>query len=98
MEDDEITKLGSYEWMESRIPALDALVGFIPDKIPRNPSIQKTLDAVRGGSRWYPVEGGHRVVIRDFQELTYDSEFFKIEKGMWGTTNTAIHAEITFRL
>ena len=83
MENEEIEKLGSYEWMKSRIPAADALVGFLPENAPPAPSVQKTLDAIKGDSRWYPVEGGHRVVIRSFKKLSYDDNVFKIENVAW---------------
>ncbi len=84
MENDEISKLHTYQWMQSRIPALDALTAFVPEKLlPINSSMKQTLDQIKGESRWYPVEGGHRVLIRDFNDLTYDSALFTIEKGAW---------------
>ena len=50
MADYEMEELAGFEWMQSRIPALDALVHFIPDG-PRDAAIDSFAASHR--SRWY---------------------------------------------
>ncbi|HZL35616.1 MAG TPA: hypothetical protein VFC78_09930 [Tepidisphaeraceae bacterium] len=75
-----IEELARFEWMESRIPALAALVHFIPDG-PRDAAIDSF--ATRHRSRWYPHCGGTRVVVSMESEPDYDATKWKIENGAW---------------
>ena len=79
----EIKKLPTFQWMESRIPCQDALTAFIPDENSVDSRVQEVLEEALGPKRYYPVPGGHRVLIRDFDELKYDTGSFSIEKGVW---------------
>lgn len=65
--------------MPSRIPVLDGLVTFVPAGGEREPWL---LEATTGQSRWFPIEGGHRVVI-PHEGRSFDSNHLAIEKGAW---------------
>jgi hypothetical protein len=80
MADYEIAELARFEWMQSRIPALDALVAFVPDA-PRDAAIDSFAMSHR--SRWYPVQGGHRVVVSLDGRPKYDANRWHVEKGAW---------------
>jgi hypothetical protein len=67
--------------MESRIPALAALVMFAPDGTGPDPVIAETQRRM-GGSRWYPVPGGHRVLIR-YDGSAYDTDRFTVDPRAW---------------
>lgn len=76
----EIDELSGLEWMQSRIPALDALVGFVPDG-PREAAVDKLATSHR--SRWYPLQGGMRVVVSMERKPEYDATKWRVEKGAW---------------
>jgi hypothetical protein len=77
----ELAELRQFTYHQSRIPALDALVTFVPEGQEHDPVI---VEAVRrkGLSRWYPVPGGHRLLILHERE-PYDEKRFTVEKGIW---------------
>ena len=79
MEETELTQLRKHSWMESRIPASDALSTFIADGSGQD---LWEIQAGVGRSRLYPVNGGHRVLI-PFDGGPYDSSRFTIESGAW---------------
>jgi hypothetical protein len=68
-------------FMQSRIPPLDGLTAFVPDDRPLDPAIQSAADAA-GFSRWYPLEGGHRLVLL-YEGGPYDATRFTVEPGAW---------------
>ena len=80
MADYEINELASFEWMRSRIPALDALVCFVPDG-PRDAAVDSFAMSHR--SRWYPLQGGYRVVVPIEGEPEYDATKWQVENGAW---------------
>lgn len=80
MADYEIDELARLEWMQSRIPALDALVHFVPDG-PRDAVVDAFAKSHR--SRWYPMTGGTRVVVSMEGHPKYDATTWKVEKGAW---------------
>jgi len=81
MTDQEQAELATYPWMESRIPAIDALAAFVPDGT--KPAVEISESERRAGrSRWYPVPGGHRVLI-PHETDEYDSTRFTIEPAAW---------------
>src|SRR5688572_21000743 len=81
MTDEEISDLRKYRWMKSRIPARDALVAFVPDASAPDPLIEE-MQVRLHQSRWYPVPGGHRVLmLHDGGE--YDAKRFQVEAGAW---------------
>ena len=92
-ENDNLDVLVKYEWMKSRIPALDALVAFVPDG-PRD----QVVDTFSTGrpSRWYPMEGGTKVILLYRKGEPYDSTHFHVERVL-GTTSTATDAARRFR-
>jgi hypothetical protein len=79
--DDELEQLRRLQFAPSRIPALDALEIFVPDNAPPDPE----LDEIRsrtGQSRWYPVPGGHRVLVL-YERGPFDPGRFALRKGAW---------------
>jgi len=80
MADYMIDELARLEWMQSRIPALDALVHFVPDG-PRDAAVDSFATSHR--SRWYPIQGGTRVVVSMERKPNYDATKWQIEKGAW---------------
>jgi len=81
MTDDQLSNLPNFSWMESRIPALDALAAFVADGSKPDPVVTE-LEERAGSSRWYPVEGGHRVLI-PYKGGEYDPSRFTVEPGAW---------------
>ena len=79
--EDTLSPYANFSFIKSRIPALDALSMFVPEGKEEDPVIQETIRA-RGFSRWYPEEGGHKVVIpHDGQK--FDDKLFTLEKRAW---------------
>jgi hypothetical protein len=64
----------------SRIPALDALSAFVADQ--EDDPIVAAAAEHAGFARWYPENGGHKVLI-PYEGGPYDSARFTIEKGAW---------------
>ena len=86
----ETRELATFEWMQSRIPAVDALVHFVRDG-PRNPSVDSF--AMRYRSRWYPTQGGTRVVVSMEGAPAYDPTTWQVEKGAWDHEHCDVCAE-----
>jgi hypothetical protein len=80
MAEDKIDGLRGFEWMKSRIPALDALVHFVPDG-PRDAAVDAFAMSHR--SRWCPLNGGTRIIVSMEREPRYDATKWKVEKGAW---------------
>ena len=78
---EDLEALRQLKFMRSRIPALDALEIFVPDGSSPDPEWLE-LQARSGQSRWYPVEGGHRVLI-PYEGGPYDTHRFSLAKGAW---------------
>jgi len=82
MTDQDLAELVTFSWMPSRIPLRDALSTFVPDAPEPEPLIEEMQNRT-GGSVWYPVPGGHRVLMpHDGGE--YDTSRFTIETRGWG--------------
>lgn len=81
MKENDLAAFRGLSFIESRIPALDALATFVPKGEEDDPVLKQAM-ARTGCSRWYPVEGGHRVLILQ-ERGKYDAERFKLEKGVW---------------
>jgi hypothetical protein len=75
-----VDQLAHFQWMQSRIPALDALVHFVPDG-PRDDAVDSFAASHR--SRWYPLQGGTRVVVSMEREPEYDATKWQVERGAW---------------
>jgi hypothetical protein len=67
-------------YQSSRIPALDALSAFVGGE-DEDSIVQVAVDRA-GFSRWYPENGGHKVLI-PYEGGPYDPARFTIEKGAW---------------
>jgi hypothetical protein len=81
MTEDDFAELSAYRFMPSRIPKLDALATFVALGEGSEPAIQAALQRT-GFSRWFPVEGGHRLLI-PYDGGEYDSSRFSIESEAW---------------
>jgi hypothetical protein len=79
--DDDLTRLRELSFVESRIPSLDALEGFVPTGGERDPAVDAAA-ALTGFSRWQPVEGGHKVQFL-YEGGAYETTRFKVVKGAW---------------
>ncbi len=80
MADYPINELATFEWMPSRIPAFDALVTVIPDE-PRDGSVDSFAMSHR--SRFFPTQGGTRVLVSFEVPTEYDGKRWHIEKDAW---------------
>jgi uncharacterized protein len=69
------------KFVQSRIPALDALEAFVPDGTTPDEPLEEMLRR-SSSSRWYPVEGGHRVLIL-YEGGGYDAARFTLIPGAW---------------
>jgi hypothetical protein len=63
------------------IPAREGLSTFVPAGSENDPVIAEMQHRV-GASRWFPVQGGHKVLMR-FDRGPYDSSRFTIESASW---------------
>jgi hypothetical protein len=81
MTNEEREWLRQFRFMRTRIPALDALATFVPHGGERDPAITGAA-GLTGFSRWFPVEGGHRMLV-PYEGGEYDATRFSIEKGAW---------------
>jgi hypothetical protein len=81
MTEQELAELPLHLWMQSRIPALDALAAFVPTGSESDPVIAETQKHI-SNSRWYTVSGGHRVLF-PYEGGEYDSSRFTIESRAW---------------
>jgi hypothetical protein len=87
----QIAQLPKFEWMESRIPASDAVSMFVPNQSEQE---QFVKDAHRRfhRSRWFPVDGGHRVMLpHDGQE--FDGARFQLEPRAWDHEHCSLCGE-----
>ena len=73
--------LRKFKWMQTRIPIQDALVAFVAEGDEPNPVLLAKQKWV-GFSRWFPVDGGHCVLI-PYDGREYDECVFSIEPGGW---------------
>jgi hypothetical protein len=78
---DNFAEYRSLSFMQSRIPALDALSTFVPTGQEEDPETRQAL-ASRGFSRWFPVAGGHKVLV-PYEGGEFDANRFTIEKDAW---------------
>jgi len=77
----EPSELATSEFIPSRIPAQDGLVGFVPSRHEGEPWIEAATALTRK-SRWYPAEGGHRIVIL-YEGGAFDAAHLSLERGVW---------------
>ena len=79
--EDRFAKLKDLPFIQSRIPALDALGMFVAKGQEEAPEVRKFTGS-KGSSRWFPVEGGHKVLI-PHEGGEFDAKRFQVEKGAW---------------
>jgi hypothetical protein len=79
--DNDLDEYRALEFFPSRIPAQDALAAFVPTDQRPAPEVEAAA-ARSGASRWYPVDGGHRVLIL-YQGGPYSPRHFELLKGGW---------------
>ena len=77
--DDELRAL---HFSESRISCLEGLEAFVSDGAPPTAGVQAALDHA-GYSRWYPVAGGHRVLIRYEGAWPFAADELVRRPGAW---------------
>jgi hypothetical protein len=78
---DRFAEFRGLPFMPSRIPASDALVAFIAHGQPIRRVVQETLDRI-GFSRWYPVSGGHELLM-PYEGGPYDRAEFEVRPKAW---------------
>jgi hypothetical protein len=71
----------AFRFMQSRIPALDALAAFVPHGQEKD-SVVEAATKLKGCARWFPVDGGHKVLI-PYEGQEYDQAQFAVEKQAW---------------
>lgn len=81
MDNSELDDLRRLRFMQSRIPALDALETFVPTGTLPDAEIAEQQNQT-GQSRWYPVDGGHRLLIL-YEGGPYNADRFVLAKGAW---------------
>ncbi len=81
MKRDPFADLRGLSFMETRIPALDALSTFVPEGQEPSQPVKETLSRI-GFSRWFPEAGGHRVLL-PYEGGAYDTTHFRIEEKAW---------------
>jgi hypothetical protein len=75
------TELRGLPFMPTRIPAVDALVAFVPEGQPIRAAVQATLDRI-GSGRWFKVAGGHELLM-PYEGGQYDRAELKIRPKAW---------------
>lgn len=81
MTEEELAQYRDREYHPSRFPALDAISTFVPAGQENDPVIKTALER-KGYSRWFPTEGGHRLLILHEGE-PFDASRLTLEKGAW---------------
>lgn len=75
-----VETLPSLGWMPSRIPVRDALVVFVADGTAPPPQPFASSE-----SRWFPVDGGHRLAI-PYDGQRYEDSGFQLHEKLWDHT------------
>jgi hypothetical protein len=78
---EDLSELRKLTFVPSRIPRLDALEVFVPKGSEADPAIEEVTKRT-GASRWFPVDGGHRVQIL-YEGGDYDQARFSLVRGGW---------------
>ena len=78
MTDEDLRRL---KFVSSRTPSPDALEVFVPNGTTPDAELQQ-LESGTAQTRWYPVEGGHRVLIL-YDGGPYNTQRFSLARGAW---------------
>jgi hypothetical protein len=81
MTEDPFAELAGLTFIETRIPALDALTTFMPDGREPNDSLKAAVERL-SWARFRPVPGGHKVLLPN-DGGGFDESTFTVEKGAW---------------
>jgi hypothetical protein len=73
--------LQSAEFEERIFPGMDALVAIVPKGGDVPGEVKQTVDDA-GAGRWFPFEGGWKVVC-PYTGQDFNSDRFTVEKGGW---------------
>lgn len=73
--------LGAEAFEHMTYSGMDSLVAFVPKGRDVPAKVKQTVDEA-GEGRWFPFEGGWKVVCR-YTEQRFDPDLFVIEKGGW---------------
>ena len=79
---EQLAEFRSYKWMRRRILASDALMAFVPEGQEESDVVVNKMMRQAGACRWYPVPGGHEVLI-PYEGGDYDQDRFTIQRGAW---------------
>lgn len=79
--DDDLSQYRALVFDPSRIPAQDALEAFVAEGERPDAELERVM-RLTGASRWYPVEGGHRLLVL-YQGGPYDPARFTLRRGAW---------------
>jgi hypothetical protein len=79
-DDDKMRELPVLPWMPSRIPKRKALVTFVDDGEVCPAAVEAAMKD--HPARWYPEQGGHRVLILH-EGGAYDNVTFQLEPDGW---------------
>jgi hypothetical protein len=80
IDDDKMRELPILPWMPSRIPKRKALATFVNDGEPCPSPVEVAMKS--HPARWYPENGGHRVLIL-YEGGAYDNVIFRLEAEGW---------------
>ena len=76
-----LSDLPKLTWAHRQLVLADALVAFVKEDVAPDSIIQQAQEHA-GGARWYPVDGGHRVLI-PYDGGEFDTSRFVVERGAW---------------
>jgi hypothetical protein len=91
MNNDPFAELRGLRFLQSRIPALDALSTFVPENQEPAPAVKEVLDRI-GSSRWFPEPGGHRV-LAPYEGGAYNATYFEVRERGWDHEHCKICGE-----
>ena len=72
-------------------PPSNALSALIQEGQEPPQAVKETIDRV-GLARWYPVAGGHRILVPHRGEA-FDAAHFRVEEGAWDHEHCAVCEE-----
>ena len=78
---DRLHGLRAEMFRHTRFPGMDALVAVISKEQETSLEVKRTVDDA-GEGRWYPVEGGWKVMC-PYTGQSFDGDLFHVEKGAW---------------
>ena len=79
--DTSLDEYRQYSFMKSRIPRLNALEVFVPTGTEQDDELNAVINRT-GNSRWFPADGGHRVLIL-YEGGEYDTTRFSLIREGW---------------